>query len=460
MAAGNRSLFELPRANLEDILTKVPLPSLLDCCAVSKSLLKLIRNDPEFARVHLAKSEPQLMIQSSCICLIDLDTDAASRVEVKPNFITPIDRFHLTHSCNGLVLLEHTDVLHNVHHCMISNPVIGEYTLLPEIVARLRTVECGFFYWPKTNHFEVLCTFYPVKVKSVSDASSSSSTALDLSSDSVSDSAMEPDLVSDHDTNSEGTDLDIGPEDQEPFLDSNLDYVYHSELDPVAKIFVKGSRSWESLGSLPFSPLTIYSPCHLEKTVHWICMDKTVSSLIVFFNFQTHEFGEISGPAHLTKTPENAYAELLMVVVGNRLTIIDCFTNPLRYSVWVMKEYGVQDSWSREFVVDTSGWLVHDRHSMLPITCKNNGELVMLSDHGFILFYDLNKKKGRVVNHPPLDLESMSLMHTPSFISLRDVMCGSRLEVVMLAPRLADPGLIPNNYLELSTADLTGSIAA
>ncbi|XP_076915956.1 uncharacterized protein LOC143575464 [Bidens hawaiensis] len=456
MAAGNRSLIELPRANLEDILTKVPLPSLLDCCAVSTSLLKLIRHDSEFARVHLAKIEPQLMLQSSCIRFIDLDTDAASRVEVKPNFETPLDLFHLTHSCNGLVLSEHMDALHNIHRCMISNPVIGEFTLLPEIVARFRTVECGFFYCPKTNHFEVLCTYYPVKVKSVPDASSM---ALDPSSDSVSDSAMEPDLVSDHDTNSEDTDLEIGPEDQEPYLDSNFDYVFHSERDPVAEIFVKGSRSWESLGNLYFSPLTLYSSCHLEKTVHWICMDKTVSILIVFFNFQTHEFGEIPGPAHLTKTAENAYAELLMVVVGNRLTIVDCFTNPLMFSVWAMKEYGVQDSWSREFVVDTSDWLADYRRSILPITCRNNGELVMISDHGFILFYDLNKK-GRVVNHPPLNLQSTILMHTPSFITLREVMCCSRLEVVMLAPRLADPGLIPNNYLELSATDLTGSIAA
>ncbi|XP_076893896.1 uncharacterized protein LOC143546026 isoform X2 [Bidens hawaiensis] len=113
-------------------------------------------------------------------------------------------------------------------------------------------------------------------------------------------------------------------------------------------------------------------------------------------------------------------------------------------------EYGVKDSWSREFVVDTTGWLVHARQCLMPIICRNNGEIVMVSDHGFILLYDMNKKKGRVVNHPPLELEWRVLMHTPSFISLTDVVNGTELEVVKVAPRLADPGLIPNNYLELS----------
>ncbi|XP_076893895.1 uncharacterized protein LOC143546026 isoform X1 [Bidens hawaiensis] len=181
-----------------------------------------------------------------------------------------------------------------------------------------------------------------------------------------------------------------------------------------------------------------------------MCSDMAVPTLIVLYNFETHEFGEISGPAHLVKNDALAYTDLVMVVIGNRLSIIDRFTCWLKFSVWVMKEYGVKDSWSREFVVDTTGWLVHARQCLMPIICRNNGEIVMVSDHGFILLYDMNKKKGRVVNHPPLELEWRVLMHTPSFISLTDVVNGTELEVVKVAPRLADPGLIPNNYLELS----------
>ncbi|XP_076915958.1 uncharacterized protein LOC143575466 [Bidens hawaiensis] len=184
-----------------------------------------------------------------------------------------------------------------------------------------------------------------------------------------------------------------------------------------------------------------------------MCTDKAVSNLIVFFNFETHKFGEISGPAHVRKGHGYRYSiKLALVVIGNRLSIIDGFTKRSKVSVWVMKEYGVEDSWSREYVIDDLAWAFLTLLWNSTLTCRNNGELVIVTGLGFLLFYDLNKKKGRVVNHPPLDLEWRALMHTPSFISLKDVMSDSKLKVVNVAPRLADPVLIPDNYLEIATS--------
>ncbi|XP_076887442.1 uncharacterized protein LOC143537591 [Bidens hawaiensis] len=341
--------------------------------------------------------------------------------------------------------------LDDLYRCMIRNPVTGEYTLLPNIVA-CYSIASGFFYCPETNQFKVLCMFMPVKP--VSDVSSASSMDLDLSSDSDSgsDSDMNLDLDSNHDTSSEGSDSDTGSEDQAPYSDSDSDFVC-IESNAIGEIYVKGHDSWESLDSLPFRPDNIYSPCHLEKTIHWLCSDKAVSNLIVFFNFETHEFGEISGPALVRKGHGYRYSiKLALVVIGNRLAIIDGFTKRSKVSVWVMKEYGVKDSWSREYLIDDLAWAFVSVLRNSTLTCRNNGEIVIVSGLGFILFYDLNKKKGRVVNHPPLDHEWKPLMHTPSFISLEDVMSGSKLEVVKVAPRLADPVLIPDNYLELATS--------
>ncbi|KAF5785902.1 putative F-box domain-containing protein [Helianthus annuus] len=213
MAANDRSLIELPNLNLEDVLSKLPLPSLIACCGVSKSLLNLIKNDSDFARMHFAKSEPQLMTQiqrhpGSSIYLIDLDTDTTSRVEVEPNFNIPLDGFYITQSCNGLLLLERMSKAKGVHRCMLYNPV----------------------------------------------------TDSDVSSDS------------DHDPDT----------DSDPEVNSDSEMVY-PEDDVMGAIYVTGSDSWESLGKLPFSP---HHPCHLEKAVHWICVDGTVPYFIVFFNFQ------------------------------------------------------------------------------------------------------------------------------------------------------------------------------
>ncbi|KAM0046126.1 putative F-box associated interaction domain-containing protein [Helianthus debilis subsp. tardiflorus] len=217
------------------------------------------------------------------------------------------------------------------------------------------------------------------------------------------------------------------------------------EDDVMGAIYVTGSDSWESLGKLPFSPLNIYHPCHLEKAVHWICVDGTVPYFIVFFNFETREVGEIPGPAQVVQAHPYANDFLTLVVLGNRLSIFDRLTEATKFNVWVMKEYGVKDSWSREFVIDTTVWGVYDLHyCFTPVICRNNGEVVMVSIFGYILFYDLLTKKGRIVNHRPL---WTAMTHTPSLISLRNVVRGTNLEVVNVAPRVADPGL----NLELAT---------
>ncbi|MFS7967734.1 putative F-box domain-containing protein [Helianthus anomalus] len=164
MAANDRSLIELPKLNLEDVLSKLPLPSLIACCSVSKSLLNLIKNDSDFARMHFEKSEPQLMIQiqrhpSSSIHLIDLDTDTTSRVEVKPNFNIPLDGLNITQSCNGLLLLERMSTTNCVHRCMPYNLVTGECTLLPEIKHVYIDVTSVFFYCLKQISLKLSASF-------------------------------------------------------------------------------------------------------------------------------------------------------------------------------------------------------------------------------------------------------------------------------------------------------------
>ncbi|KAI3822191.1 hypothetical protein L1987_09776 [Smallanthus sonchifolius] len=342
------------------------------------SLLNLIKNDSDFARMHLAKSEPQLMIQShlhSSIHLIDLDTDTTSRVEVKPSFNPPLHLFHITDSC--------------------------EYTLLPETATLHRTCMSAFCYCPKTNQFEVLCTFY--RLSPDSDVSSDSFMESDPSSDSDfgsareliilsdSDSDLELIILSDLDTNSDLDNTDSDDPEVDSDTDSDSDSVY-SESDAMGEIYVGGSDSWESLGNLPFSPLTINNSCHLEKAIHWICTDESVPSVIVFFNFGTHEFGEIPGPAHVEKIHVAPYSTATLVVLANCLSIFDSFTSETKLNVWVMKEYG--------------------------------------------------KQRG-----------SSDVLHTPSLMSLRDVARGSNLEleVINVASRFADPGLNPHNYMELST---------
>ncbi|XP_076915957.1 F-box protein At3g07870-like [Bidens hawaiensis] len=434
MADNNRSLIDFPKVYLERIFSNLPLPSLHVCCSVSKSLFDLIKRDSDFARANLAKSEPQLMIQSetgSSIHMVDLDTtDTASQVEVKPSFSIPLNGFGVAHLCNGLLLLESLNMDNGVYSLMLFNPVAGDYTLLPDSETLYKSGISILFYCPKTQHFEVVSAFHCLVP--VSDSDSDSCT--DPSSDSDSGSVTELNVVSD-DTNC-----------KDPGSDSEC-----ITAIAMGELYVKGSDSWQSLGNLPFSPLTIYSPCHWDKAMHWICADEAISNIIVFFNFETHKFGEIQGPARLGKTHAHAYNGLILLVLGGRLSIFDRFSSETSLDVWVRKEHGVRDSWTREYVIDTTVWGVYDLHRpFTPIICRNNGEVVMVSADGYMLFYDLAMKKGRIIFHRPINGAWRVVMHTPSFISLSHVVSDCNLKVVNVRSRFADPELNRFNYLQLA----------
>ncbi|PWA46705.1 F-box associated interaction domain-containing protein [Artemisia annua] len=124
----NRYLMEFP--DLDAVLATLPLNSLFFCCTVSKSLSNLIMKDSGFANLHFVRSEPQLLIHCPprlSYHLIDLNAGTnfafGKWVKVKPSFNFPLRDFNVTHSSNGLVLLENTYFYNVVHQCIVLNLV-------------------------------------------------------------------------------------------------------------------------------------------------------------------------------------------------------------------------------------------------------------------------------------------------------------------------------------------------
>lgn len=194
----NRCLMELP--DLDAVLATLPLNSLFRCNAVSNSLSNLIANDPGFAKLHFARSEPQLLIHCPTRLsyhLIDLNAGTnfafGKRVEVKPTFNFPLSGFRVTHSSNGLDLMENSDFYNVVHQCIVLNPVTGEYTMLPESTFLSKNVRSAFFYCPITNQFKVFLAFHRlVRFSPILESS--------LNSNSGSQVDSEPDNFSDYES--------------------------------------------------------------------------------------------------------------------------------------------------------------------------------------------------------------------------------------------------------------------
>ncbi|PWA38636.1 F-box domain, Galactose oxidase/kelch, beta-propeller [Artemisia annua] len=354
MAVGNRSLIELPDLSLECILLNLPLFSLLHW--VNGLTLSLY-------------------------------------------FFLPLDGYTVTHSCNGFVLMEYENMVDGIHKCIVSNPVKGEYTKLPETEPLYRHAKCAFFYNPHENQLKILRLFISLfRYTQDSDESSDSQELL--------------------------------PES--PYNDFTIAY---SEENRMGELFVAGSDSWESLDTIPFCPDTIYSPCHLDKVTHWLCDDDKDENFIVFFNFESHTFGNLTGPAHMVKPYVNECYDLTLV--HESLSVIDFDANMREFQIWKMNEYGNGDSWTLSYVIDTTVWNVQRESCMSDENFVCNGDIVVTCSDGRVFFFDLVNRTGRLVNHPPIQLSSEVVIHIPSLISLKTAVGDDNLKVLKVPSSLS-----------------------
>ncbi|KAK1398381.1 hypothetical protein POM88_008244 [Heracleum sosnowskyi] len=83
-----------------------------------------------------------------------------------------------------------------------------------------------------------------------------------------------------------------------------------------------GSDSWRSIGDSPFSPSNTSIPVFLNWVLHWVC--------------------------DVNNTPR-----MTLGILEGCLTLCDVLRTG-KFDIWVMRKYGVEESWSKDFSVDTT----------------------------------------------------------------------------------------------------------
>ncbi|MBA0813222.1 hypothetical protein Gohar_027093, partial [Gossypium harknessii] len=166
---------------------------------------------------------------------------------------------------------------------------------------------------------------------------------------------------------------------------------------PMAEIYTIGSRTWRSIGfgnaptdlvSLPFQRFLEWSPS-LE-------LDK------VFTEYTT------TG------------------VLGDCLFIC-FFPDFVEFDIWVMKEYGVKESWSKQFVIKDMypkgyGWDIYQ-----PMLVLSNGEIFMLLNNEEITCYNQKRRHMRGAKSFRIRSQFDAIAYTPCLVSLYNVAKGEQI---------------------------------
>ncbi|XP_074313587.1 F-box protein CPR1-like [Silene latifolia] len=137
---------------------------------------------------------------------------------------------------------------------------------------------------------------------------------------------------------------------------------YEFQQDVIVHVYSTDSYSWKEAKKIPDLRINKYMfPNRHGKSVvvnnklHWIMLKKKRSTkirIILMFDLHTEEFREISYPNNSLKRHDEGVLEL--TVSGGRLcTLVNHYSSnrSSTVSMWVMKEYGLVESWTKLYEI-------------------------------------------------------------------------------------------------------------
>jgi F-box interacting protein len=137
-------------------------------------------------------------------------------------------------------------------------------------------------------------------------------------------------------------------------------------LQPLVEIYTLRTGAWRSVKA-PVPPYVMelcFVSVFLNGAVHWRVhtprFQGTFRNLIVSLDMEDEVFGEMAMPrVYKTRNSWRFFWRFLMGCLLLSLVRIRLLDGA--YSVWVMKEYGVAESWTKQFDIKLPSWTGSDR---------------------------------------------------------------------------------------------------
>ncbi|XP_071727486.1 F-box/kelch-repeat protein At3g06240-like [Rutidosis leptorrhynchoides] len=157
-----------------------------------------------------------------------------------------------------------------------------------------------------------------------------------------------------------------------------------------AEIYTIGTRKWRnlSLGHLTYS-LDGLNGTFLNNHVHWnIRHYEDTSENICSFNIDNETFQLFPSPP--VSLDENTYTNRILGVVKGCLCYSYYTRTTCEITIWVMKEYGIENSWQKEVLINQNiSPIVRGSNDILcsPMGSLKDGSILMMYGEGKLLVY-------------------------------------------------------------------------
>lgn len=186
-----------------------------------------------------------------------------------------------------------------------------------------------------------------------------------------------------------------------------------------AEIFTLGTNAWRQLKNVPASNAALlfrdFSDVLVNGSLHWFGRHPSRSLLIFSLDMDREEFGVVPAPKF------RSVCIIQLMAWKGSLTLF-CKSRDRTLQIWVMKKYKVKRSWTKQFNVRWASWF-HNRSNYWPFDDGSFEADLKVIEHPRLRGHSLKEENFRVI------------AHVPSLISLKTIM--GKEERMGVFPRLS-----------------------
>lgn len=278
------------------------------------------------------------------------------------------ERLSLLSSCNGLICLHEFSYKQDI--ISVCNPILGDHLVLPQLKRKnVATRIRGFGYNHCTNQYKV------IQILSYKDQASISSSK------------------------------------------------------PQVEVHTIGTNTWRNIGDLPYVLNQPYYGAFLNSALHWYAHshDKR-TAFMCSFDLGDEQFRQFPGPPTREYDKCRPINSISVGVSGGFLYLCDGFLEP-NLDIWIMKKYGVKESWTKEFVIVNSVvsklqrlygslQILNYRENMNKEATEGT-ELQMLFGSEALLAYNVRSKSIRRPKVFDVQTNYQAIPYIPSLVSIK-----------------------------------------
>ncbi|KAK8664202.1 hypothetical protein V6N13_084000 [Hibiscus sabdariffa] len=246
---------------------------------------------------------------------------------------------------------------------------------------------------------------------------------------------MDEDITTDHDTipgydYDDGTILGFGHDGIAD--DYKVVIMLRSKTQILFKVMIYSlkSNTWRRIKDCPYDiPTNYIDGAYINNSIHWVG-DEVASDRNVIFGLDlgTEEYFEVPGGERSSDDKRcgayycTAFRTMNAGVLGGCLCVWRDFSRcPMEdhVNLWVMKEYGVEESWTELLLLWRNQWLTNVFHTR-GVAYSRNGGRVLLDEGGGHqpAWFNLEEETGQILCIPGAPQLVTTVIYVESLVSV------------------------------------------